>query len=107
MKAYDTRWSCELIEPYLKPDGLIAGVQNGMTTDTIAEVVGPETHHRLRDRNLLDDGSPRVVMRHSPRRSWFAVGAIDGGEGTRTRIADCSAIRAPSKSSTTSGPPNG
>ena len=39
MKAYDTRWACQLIEPYLKPHGLLAGVQNGMTTDVIAEVV--------------------------------------------------------------------
>jgi len=41
-KAYDTRWSCQLIEPYMKASGLVAGVQNGMTTDTIAEVVGSE-----------------------------------------------------------------
>src|SRR5262245_20151995 len=38
-KAYDTGWSCELIKPYLKPDGLVVGVQNGMTTDMIADVV--------------------------------------------------------------------
>src|SRR6202166_4130403 len=35
MKAYDTRWACQLIEPHLKVDGLIVGVQNGMTTDTV------------------------------------------------------------------------
>ena len=40
-KAYDTRWSCQLIEPYLKTDGIVAGVQNGMTVDVIADVVGP------------------------------------------------------------------
>ncbi|MBK5958377.1 hypothetical protein CCR97_09160 [Rhodoplanes elegans] len=77
-KAYDTRWSCELIAPYLKPDGLVAGVQNGMTTDTIAAVVGA---HRtmgcvIEISSMMFD--PGVVQRHSPPpRSWFAVGAID------------------------------
>ena len=42
VKTYDTRWSCELIKPYLKASGLIAGLQNGMTTDTIADVMGLE-----------------------------------------------------------------
>lgn len=78
MKAYDTRWACQLIEPYLKPTGLVAGVQNGMTTDTIAEVVGA---HRtigcvIEISSTMFD--PGVVMRDSPpSRSWFAVGAID------------------------------
>ncbi|HEX7834897.1 MAG TPA: 2-dehydropantoate 2-reductase, partial [Pseudolysinimonas sp.] len=40
MKAYDSRWAAELIRPYLADDGILAGVQNGMTTDTIADVVG-------------------------------------------------------------------
>jgi 2-dehydropantoate 2-reductase len=76
-KAYDTRWSCHLIEPYLKPDGLVAGVQNGMTVDTIAEVVGP---HRtmgcvIEISSMMFD--PGIVQRHSPPpRSWFAVGGI-------------------------------
>ena len=75
-KAYDTRWHCHLIEPYLKPDGLLAGVQNGMTIDAITEVVGA---HRsmgtvIEISSTLFD--PGVVRRDSPPdRSWFAVGA--------------------------------
>ncbi|HEY2054243.1 MAG TPA: 2-dehydropantoate 2-reductase N-terminal domain-containing protein [Solirubrobacterales bacterium] len=42
VKAYDTRWACELIKPYVAADGLVAGVQNGMTHQVIADVVGPE-----------------------------------------------------------------
>ncbi|MGB8565045.1 MAG: 2-dehydropantoate 2-reductase, partial [Pseudolabrys sp.] len=30
-KAYDTRWHAELIKPYLRPDGFLIGLQNGMT----------------------------------------------------------------------------
>ena len=42
MKAYDTRWAVELIKPHVRSDGLVVGVQNGMTVDTIADVMGPE-----------------------------------------------------------------
>lgn len=78
MKAYDTRWACQLIAPYLKKDGLLAGVQNGMTTDIVAEVVGPERTVGcvIEISSMMFD--PGIVMRHSPpSRSWFAVGSID------------------------------
>jgi 2-dehydropantoate 2-reductase len=90
MKAYDTRWACQLIEPYVKPDGLVVGVQNGLTTDTVAEVVG-------RGRTLgcvIEISStmfePGVIERHSPpSRSWFAVGSTDPAtEGREAEIAD-------------------
>jgi 2-dehydropantoate 2-reductase len=90
MKAYDTRWSCQLIEPYLKSDGLVTGVQNGMTTDVVAEVVGPERTMGcvIEISSMMFD--PGVVMRHSPPdRSWFAVGAIDPAvKGREREIAD-------------------
>lgn len=78
MKAYDTRWACQLIEPYLKPDGLIVGVQNGMTADVVAEVMGPERTlgSVIEVSSAMFD--PGVVQRHTPpARSWFAVGALD------------------------------
>lgn len=78
VKAYDTRWASRLIAPYLKADGLLAGVQNGMTTDIIAEVVGPERTIGcvIEISSMMFD--PGIVMRHSPPpRSWFAVGSID------------------------------
>lgn len=78
MKAYDSRWAAQLIEPYLKPDGLLAGVQNGMTTNTIADVVGA---HRTMGCVIEISSAmmvPGVVTRDSPHdRSWFAVGSID------------------------------
>lgn len=77
VKAYDTRWACHLIAPYLKPDGLLAGVQNGMTTDAIAGIVGPERTMGCVIEISSAMFEPGVVMRHSPpARSWFAVGAI-------------------------------
>src|SRR5207237_9430444 len=40
-KAYDTRWHAELIKPYLKPDGFLIGLQNGLSAEIIADQVGP------------------------------------------------------------------
>lgn len=77
MKTYDTRWACHLIEPHLKSDGLLAGVQNGITTNVISEVIGPERTMGC----VIEISSmmfvPGIVQRHSPHdRSWFAVGGI-------------------------------
>jgi 2-dehydropantoate 2-reductase len=89
-KAYDTRWSCQLIEPYLESDGLVAGVQNGMTVDAIAEVVGPARTMGcvIEISSMMFD--PGVVQRHSPPpRSWFAVGTISpANAGREGEIAD-------------------
>ena len=42
MKAYDTRWACELIKPHLASDGMLIGMQNAMEALTIVDVVGAE-----------------------------------------------------------------
>lgn len=91
MKAYDTRWAAELIEPYLKPDGLLVGVQNGMTVDTVLDVVGP---HRTVG-SVIEITSamfePGTVERHSPPdRSWFAVGSP--GPETAGRVEEVAAL---------------
>ncbi len=89
-KAYDTRWSCQLIEPHLKADGLVAGVQNGMTVEAIADVVGPARTMGcvIEVSSMMFD--PGVVQRHSPPpRSWFAVGSITPATaGRENEIAD-------------------
>lgn len=78
MKAYDTRWACQLIEPYLKSHGLVAGVQNGMTTDVIADIVGSQRTIGCVIEISSTMFDPGVVTRDSPpSRSWFAVGGID------------------------------
>ena len=89
-KAYDTRWSCELIKPYLKDDGLVVGVQNGMTTDVIADVVGPDRTMGcvIEISSMMFD--PGIVHRHSPPpRSWFAVGSITpAAKGREAEVAE-------------------
>ena len=78
MKAYDTRWAAELIKPYLAEDGILAGVQNGMTTDTIAEVIGSGRTMGAVIEISSTMTDPGLVHRHVSReRSWFALGGID------------------------------
>ena len=91
MKAYDTRWAAHLIAPHVKDDGLVVGVQNGMTADVVAEVVGP----RRAVGSVIECSSelfePGVVQRHTPSaRSWFAVGAL--GPESAGREAEVAAL---------------
>lgn len=84
MKAYDSRWAAQLIEPHLADDGILVGVQNGMTLDAIADVVG--SHRTLGC--VIEISSmmfePGVIERNSgPDRSWFALGSIDASTNGR------------------------
>ncbi len=77
MKAYDTTWATQLIAPHLAPNGVVAGVQNGMSTDAIASVVGANRTMGTVIEISSTMYDPGVVQRHSgPARSWFAVGAL-------------------------------
>jgi 2-dehydropantoate 2-reductase len=91
MKAYDSRWASHFIEPYMEPDGLLVGVQNGMTVDTIAEVVGSSRTLGCVIEITSAMFEPGIVERHSPPdRSWFAVGSL--GSDTRGREEEIGAL---------------
>jgi len=84
VKAYDTRWSVELIKPYLADDGLVIGLQNGMTIDVVADVVGP---HRTIG-SVIEMASnmyePGITNRqNAPKDSWFALGGLDAASQAR------------------------
>ena len=78
VKAYDTKWATELIKSVLAPNGLIVGLQNGMTHEDIAGIVG-------RERTLgavIEIASNMWVPGNTNRQndvdeSWFALGALD------------------------------
>jgi 2-dehydropantoate 2-reductase len=76
-KAYDTRWHAELIKPYLKPDGFLVGLQNAMTAEIIADVVG-----HSRTLGCVPELSsycfvPGQIKRNTaPERTWFALGSF-------------------------------
>lgn len=76
VKAYDTRWACELIKPYVAADGFVIGVQNGMTGPDIAEIMGAGRAVAAVIEITAAMDTPGIVDRHSGYdRSWFAVGA--------------------------------
>lgn len=76
-KAYDTRWHAELIKPYLAPDGFLIGLQNGMTAEVIADVVGP-----ARTLGCVVELSswcfvPGEIKRNTaPQKTWFGLGSF-------------------------------
>lgn len=91
VKAYDTRWHAELIEPLLAADGLAVGVQNGMTLDALAEVLGPErTLGAVIEiaGNMFEPGT--VERQTGPEGTWFALGGYDGC--TRDRVEEAAEI---------------
>jgi 2-dehydropantoate 2-reductase len=78
VKAYDTRWACELIKPHVAADGFVVGVQNGMTEEAIVDVMGPKRGLGAVIEITSAMYEPGLVERHSGYdRSWFAVGAPD------------------------------
>jgi 2-dehydropantoate 2-reductase len=86
VKAYDTRWACELIKPYLAPDGLVVGLQNGMTIDEMADVMGVERTLGAVIEIAAGMFTPGVVERHTPPSgTWFGVGSLDAATVGRER----------------------
>ncbi len=78
MKAYDTRWACEFILPLLAEDGLVVGLQNGMSIDDIAAVVGPHRTIGAVIEMASNMFEPGITNReNSADTAWFAIGAYD------------------------------
>ncbi|OEC97172.1 MULTISPECIES: ketopantoate reductase family protein [Rhizobium] len=87
VKAYDTKWACQLIEPCLAPDGLIVGLQNGMTHEDIAAVVGRERTIGAVIEIASNMFIPGITNRQNDHdESWFALGALD--PKTQERVED-------------------
>lgn len=80
VKAYDTRWTCELIRPHVSDDGVVVGLQNGMTTDDIAAIVGPRRSLGAVIEIAANLFEPGIVERQTPPAgTWFNLGSPDGG----------------------------
>lgn len=85
-KSNDARWMTEFIKPYLKSDGVLVGLENGMNDDAIAAIIG-------RDRTMgcvvelqAELFTPGLIQRNTTRKgTWFAVGELDGAYGPRVR----------------------
>jgi 2-dehydropantoate 2-reductase len=91
VKAYDTRWAVQLIEPHIAPGALVVGVQNGMTIDAVADVVGASRTIGCVIEITSMMLEPGIVERHSDAaRSWFAVGSVS--EATRGREEEIASL---------------
>ena len=77
-KAYDTRWMCEFVKPYLQDDGLLVGIQNAMTVDDIIDVLGPSRTLGCVVELSSEIFTPGIVKRNTPpARTWFGIGSLD------------------------------
>lgn len=91
VKAYDTRWACELIKPVLAPDGLIVGLQNGMTHEDIANIAGRERTIGAVIEIASNMWIPGITNRQNDHdESWFALGALD--PNTQGRVESVAAL---------------
>ena len=91
-KAYDTRWACELIKPYLCEDGLLIGIQNAITVNDIVEIVGAERTLGCVVELSSEIFTPGLVQRNTPpEKTWFALGNIKPGK-TLERIEEVAKI---------------
>lgn len=78
VKAYDTKWATELIKPVLAEDGFIVGLQNGMTHEEIATIVGRERTIGAVIEIASNMWVPGITNRQNDTdESWFALGALD------------------------------
>ncbi len=84
VKAYDTRWAVELIKPLVAADGLVVGLQNGMSIDDIASIVGPHRTIGAVIEMASNMWEPGIVNRQTPpAEAWFAVGGYDATSAAR------------------------
>lgn len=91
VKAYDTRWACEIIKPHLATDGVLVGMQNAMTTDTIVDVIGPERTIASAYELSSEMFTPGLVKRNvTNQRTWIGLGVVS--PRAEPRLAEVKAL---------------
>ena len=85
-KSYDTRWLTALVAPYLKPEGVIVGVQNGLNNETIASIVGITRVIGCAFELSAEVFRPGRLQRNSDhKKAWFGIGELTGRITPRLR----------------------
>jgi 2-dehydropantoate 2-reductase len=78
-KSNDHRWMAELIKPYLKKDGVLTAIQNGMNDDSLASILGRERVVGCVVELSAEIFTPGLVKRNTTHKTtWMAVGELDG-----------------------------
>jgi len=84
VKSYDTQWMAKYIATYLKPDGVLVGLQNAFNDDANAEMVGRERTMGCVVELSCEIFTPGMVQRNTvPSGTWFSVGELDGSTTPR------------------------
>jgi 2-dehydropantoate 2-reductase len=84
VKAYDTRWACEMIKPHLASGGIVIGMQNCMVAGVIREVIGPERSIACVIELSSEMFNPGQVKRNTPpKKTWIGLGLLEGGPAER------------------------
>lgn len=79
VKSNDHRWLAEFIKPYLKSEGVLVGVMNGMNDDSIASIIGRNRTVGCCIELSAEIFTPGLVQRNTTHQgTWFAVGELDG-----------------------------
>ena len=86
VKGNDHRWLAEFIKPYLKNDGVLVAIQNGMNDDSLAAVIGRGRIVGCAIELSAEIFTPGLVQRNTTRKgTWFTVGELDGLYTPRVR----------------------
>jgi 2-dehydropantoate 2-reductase len=86
VKSNDHRWMTELIKPYLKREGVLVAIQNGMNDDSIASIIGRECIVGCVVELSAEIFTPGLVKRNTTRKTtWFALGELDGYYSPRVK----------------------
>ena len=94
VKAYDTRWACEMIKPHLAADGMLIGMQNGMVAGVIREIVGSQRTIGCVIELSSEMFTPGQIKRNTPpQKTWIGLGILDGG--LAGRLAEIQALLTP------------
>ena len=72
--SYDTKWIVELIKPHLAVDGILVSLQNGMTTNDIAQIITEERVLSCVVELSCELFIPGQIQRNTPKnKTWFAI----------------------------------
>lgn len=86
VKSGDTCWMAEFIKPYLKPDGVLVALQNGMNDESIVPIIGYTRTVGCVVELSAEVFTPGVVQRNTTRTgTWFGLGELHGRITPRLR----------------------
>ena len=87
VKAQDARWLTEFIKPYLKEDGVLIPLMNGMMNSAIASIIGKDRLIGSVIELSAESFEPGVIKRKTPpNKTWFAIGEFDGQISDRLKM---------------------